>query len=109
MLVHVAALNRTIAIDFRETAPAAASQDMFFDANGNVVLDQTYRFSHKSSVVPGSVAGLAHIVENYGTRRSQKYLSPPSDWPGTVSKSRMTLPLTVVQPAPRRSQLAQIL
>ena len=67
MLVHVAALNRTIAIDFRETAPAAASQDMFFDANGNVVLDQTYRFSHKSSAVPGSVAGLAHIVENYGS------------------------------------------
>ena len=67
MLVHVAALNRTIAIDFRETAPSAARQDMFFDDNGNVVLDQTYRFSHKSSAVPGSVAGLAHIVENYGS------------------------------------------
>lgn len=76
MLVHVAALNRTIAIDFRETAPAAASQDMFFDANGNVVLDQTYRFSHKSSAVPGSVAGLAHIVENYGTMTLAEVLEP---------------------------------
>ena len=76
MLVHVAALNRTIAIDFRETAPAAASQDMFFDANGNVVLDQTYRFSHKSSAVPGSVAGLAHIVENYGSMTLAEVLEP---------------------------------
>ena len=76
MLVHVAALDRTIAIDFRETAPAAASQDMFFDANGNVVLDQTYRFSHKSSAVPGSVAGLAHIVENYGSMTLAEVLEP---------------------------------
>ena len=45
MLVHVADLNKTIAIDFRETAPAAATQEMFFDADGNVVLDETYRFS----------------------------------------------------------------
>ena len=76
MLVHVAALNRTIAIDFRETAPAAASQDMYFDDNGNVVLDQTYRFSHKSSAVPGSVAGLAHIVENYGSMTLAEVLEP---------------------------------
>ncbi len=76
MLVHVAALDKTIAIDFRETAPAAATQDMFFDANGNVVLDQTYRFSHKSSAVPGSVAGLAHIVEEYGTMSLAEVLEP---------------------------------
>ena len=76
MLVHVAALNRTIAIDFRETAPSAARQDMFFDENGNVVLDQTYRFSHKSSAVPGSVAGLAHIVENYGSMTLADVIEP---------------------------------
>ena len=76
MLIHVAALNRTIAIDFRETAPTAARQDMFFDENGNVVLDQTYRFSHKSSAVPGSVAGLAHIVENYGSMTLAEVLEP---------------------------------
>jgi gamma-glutamyltranspeptidase/glutathione hydrolase len=76
MLVHVAELNKTIAIDFRETAPAAAEQDMFFDANGNVVLDETYRFSHKSSAIPGSVAGLAHIVEQYGTMTLAEVLAP---------------------------------
>ena len=39
MLVHVAEINKTIAIDFRETAPASASQEMFFDDDGYVVLD----------------------------------------------------------------------
>lgn len=76
MLLHVAAENKTVAIDFRETAPAAARQDMFFDADGNVVMDETYRFSHKSSAVPGSVAGLAHIVEQYGTMSLAEVLEP---------------------------------
>ena len=76
MLVHIAELDKTIAIDFRETAPASADRDMFFDANGNVVLDETYRFSHKSSAVPGSVAGLAHIVQEYGTMSLAEVLEP---------------------------------
>lgn len=76
MLVHVAKLNKTIAIDFRETAPAAARQEMFFDNEGNVVLDETYRFSHKSSAIPGSVAGLAHIVREYGTMTLAEVLAP---------------------------------
>ena len=76
MLVHVAEINKTIAIDFRETAPASASQEMFFDDDGNVVLDETYRFSHKSSAIPGSVAGLAYIVEEYGTMTLAEVLEP---------------------------------
>ncbi|MEO1080923.1 MAG: gamma-glutamyltransferase [Pseudomonadota bacterium] len=75
-LVHVAELNRTIALDFRETAPAAARQDMFFDEDGAVVPDETYRFSHRSSAVPGSVAGLAHLVKNYGTMSLAEVLEP---------------------------------
>ena len=76
MLIHVAKLNKTIAVDFRETAPAAAHRDMYFDETGNVVMDETYRFSHKSSAIPGSVAGLAHIVEKYGTMTLAEVLEP---------------------------------
>lgn len=76
MLVHVAAEDKTIAIDFRETAPAAATRDMYFDEDGNVVANETYRFSHKSSAVPGSVAGLAHIVKEYGTMTLAEVLEP---------------------------------
>src|SRR5690606_32860919 len=36
MLVHDAASGETVAIDYRETAPAAATRDMFLDAERNV-------------------------------------------------------------------------
>ena len=34
MLIHRADLNQTIAIDYREAAPAATDKDVFLDANG---------------------------------------------------------------------------
>jgi gamma-glutamyltranspeptidase/glutathione hydrolase len=34
MLIHRADLKQTIAIDYRETAPAATTKDVFLDANG---------------------------------------------------------------------------
>ena len=34
MLIHRADLNQTIAIDYREAAPAATTKDVFLDANG---------------------------------------------------------------------------
>ena len=34
MVIHLAKDNRDIAIDYRETAPAAATRDMFLDAKG---------------------------------------------------------------------------
>lgn len=66
MVIHLAESGQTLAIDFRERAPAAATADMFLDENGNVDRD-AYRSSHKSVGVPGSVAGLLHALENYGT------------------------------------------
>ena len=37
MLVHDAKATQTEAIDFRETAPSAASRDMYLDASGKVI------------------------------------------------------------------------
>ena len=34
MLIYRADINRTIAIDYRETAPAATTKDVFLDLNG---------------------------------------------------------------------------
>jgi len=75
MLVYLAEEDRTVVVDFRETAPAAAYKDMYFDADGNVD-DTEYRFTHKSSAIPGSVAGFAHIVEKYGTMKWADILEP---------------------------------
>ena len=66
ILLHLAEENRTVAVDFRETAPAAAHSDMFFGEDGKVD-DDEYRFSHKSSAIPASVAGFDHVLRNYGT------------------------------------------
>src|SRR5262249_44770121 len=41
MIVHLAKDNRDIAIDYRETAPAAASETMFLDSQGNADPDKS--------------------------------------------------------------------
>ncbi len=49
--------GKTIAVDFRETAPAKASRDMYLDKDGNVINNLSLA-GHLASGVPGSVAGL---------------------------------------------------
>jgi gamma-glutamyltranspeptidase/glutathione hydrolase len=66
MVVHLAARNETISIDYRETAPAAMTRDVFLDAKG----DADPRKSRDSALgvgVPGTVAGLALAHQKYGS------------------------------------------
>jgi len=63
------------AIDYRETAPAAATETMFQDEDGNVVNERS-RFSHKAAGVPGTVAGLALALERHGTLSLKEALAP---------------------------------
>jgi gamma-glutamyltranspeptidase/glutathione hydrolase len=75
MLVHSANTGDTIALDFRERAPAAATAPMFLDEAGNI--DQAlYRFSHLAAGVPGSVAGLLHALEGYGSLPRATVMAP---------------------------------
>ncbi len=75
MLVHIAEQNKTVAIDYREMAPKAAHRDMFLDEQGNVD-NKLARFSHQSSGVPGTVAGLSHALEKYGTMSWASIVEP---------------------------------
>src|SRR5512133_601061 len=54
--------GRTTMIDFREKAPAAASKDMFLDADGNVIPGMSQR-GPIAAGVPGTVAGLLMALE----------------------------------------------
>ena len=63
------------AIDYRETAPAAATEDLFLDDDGNVVQNRS-RFTHKAAGVPGTVAGLALALERHGSISLQQALAP---------------------------------
>ena len=75
MMIHLAEENETIALDYREMAPSDASRDMFLDGQGDVD-NNLARFSIKSSGVPGTVAGLLHAHEQYGSLSLSKVLNP---------------------------------
>ena len=68
MLVHLAERGETVAIDYRETAPAAATHDMFLDERGEPDPRKS-RDSGLSVGVPGTVRGLALAHERYGSGR----------------------------------------
>ena len=75
MMVYLAKEDKTIAIDYREMAPLSADRDMFLDSKGDVD-NQKARFSAQSSGVPGTVAGLLHALEQYGTLSLSEVLKP---------------------------------
>ena len=52
-------------LDFREKAPAAATADMYLDAQGNVVPGLS-TLGYKAIGVPGSVAGLVYAQSHFG-------------------------------------------
>src|SRR3954469_20776855 len=66
MLVHLAKSNETIAIDYRETAPAAMTREIFLDERGEADPKKS-RDSALGIGVPGTVAGLALAHERYGS------------------------------------------
>jgi gamma-glutamyltranspeptidase/glutathione hydrolase len=66
MVIHSAERNEDIAIDYRETAPAATTRDIFLGADGKPDGDKS-RNSALGIGVPGSVAGLALALEKYGS------------------------------------------
>jgi len=62
-------------IDFREKAPAAATENMYLDAQGNVIPDVS-TVGYKSIGVPGSVAGLVYAQKKYGKLSLEKVIAP---------------------------------
>ncbi|NVO31953.1 gamma-glutamyltransferase [Hymenobacter lapidiphilus] len=57
--------GREGALDFRETAPAAATRDMYLDAAGNVIPNLSTR-GHRAAGVPGTVAGMWALHQKLG-------------------------------------------
>lgn len=75
MVIHDAESGETLALDYRETAPAAAERDMFLDENG----EPDPRLSRDSALavgVPGTVAGLLAAHERFGTRPLADLMAP---------------------------------
>src|SRR6202163_504439 len=66
MIIHSAERREDIAIDYRETAPAAMTRDIFLGADGKPDIAKS-RDSALGIGVPGTVAGLALALEKYGS------------------------------------------
>lgn len=67
--------QRAYFIDYRETAPAQASKDMFLNKDGSInkyLLTNSYL----SSAVPGTVAGLSLALEKFGSMPLKELLQP---------------------------------
>jgi len=75
MLIALPARNKVIALDYREMAPAAATRDLFLGPDGEVDNDKA-RYSRASAGVPGTVAGLIHALDTYGTMSLAEILAP---------------------------------
>ena len=65
MTIHLADGRNTF-INFREKAPRAARADMFLDARGNPVSDDSLT-GYRAVGVPGTVLGLETARQKYGT------------------------------------------
>jgi gamma-glutamyltranspeptidase/glutathione hydrolase len=58
----------TTAIDYRETAPASATRDMFVGPDGQLIKgDQSSLRGYRAAGVPGTVAGMALALQKYGS------------------------------------------
>jgi len=73
MLVYLADGKRTVAIDYRSMAPAAATLDRYLDDDGKVVGDSA---GYTAAGVPGTVAGLALAHRKYGRLPWARLLQP---------------------------------
>jgi len=62
-------------IDYREKAPAAATANMYLDAQGNVIEDASV-VGYKAISVPGSVAGMVYAEKKYGKLTLKQVVAP---------------------------------
>ena len=74
MLIRMAD-GKTHFLDYREKAPAAATRDMYLDAQGNVIPGAS-EIGYKAIGVPGSVAGLTYAERKYGKLTLKQVIAP---------------------------------
>lgn len=74
MTLHLADGTDTF-INFRETAPAAASANMYLDADGKVKKDASL-YGYLAAGVPGTVLGMETARKKYGKLSREQVMAP---------------------------------
>ena len=70
--------GEAVALNFRETAPQAAREDLFLNPDGSVNRERALR-SLLSTGVPGTVAGLTQVQARYGCLPLHTVMQPAID------------------------------
>ena len=82
MVVKLASMKEAVVIDFRPTAPAAATPDMYtLDERGRAVGNASVE-GGLASAVPGEVKGLLYALDHYGSKKLTRaqVIQPAIDW-----------------------------
>jgi gamma-glutamyltranspeptidase / glutathione hydrolase len=75
MMIRMSKTGETVAVDYREMAPAGASRSMYLDKEGNTTPEAS-TVGYRAIAVPGTVAGLSLALEKYGTMRLPQVMAP---------------------------------
>lgn len=75
MMLHDAKTGQDVALDFREMAPGKASRDMYLDDKGNVAEGRSL-YTHLAVGVPGTVAGMEHALQRWGSMKLADIIAP---------------------------------
>ncbi len=99
--------GRAVFLNFRETAPAAATAAMFLDAQGNMMPGASL-FGWRAVAVPGTVLGLDTALRRYGTMPRAQVMAPAIRLArdGFVLGRGDTIPLARFAPLLRRDPAA---
>lgn len=74
-LVYRDSKGKTDALDYREKAPLKASEDMYWDENGNAITDLSL-YGQFAAGVPGTVDGMVKAHEKYGKLNWKELVQP---------------------------------
>lgn len=77
-LLHRESDQKQIMIDGREKAPGKAHEKMYLDADGEVI-PRSSLDGPLAAGIPGTIAALVHLAENYGTLPLAQSLAPAID------------------------------
>jgi gamma-glutamyltranspeptidase / glutathione hydrolase len=75
LVAHLAAAHRDVFIDFRETAPAAATKTMYLDAAGAPIKGASLD-GWRAVATPGTVLGLDAALKAYGVMSRDQVMAP---------------------------------
>lgn len=104
MAIKLANMKEAVIVDFRESAPAASTPDMYkFGEDGKVVGNASV-VGGLAVGVPGEVAGLLYALENYGSKKLSRaqVIQPAIDW------ANKGIPVTVNLNSIIQSELSKI-